>query len=84
MENNKSNKWYVMIMKCLVIPSSCHTGSVLSSLTRSNAKIHKAREEAKNIIHAFHKAQDKLELVKVSIIFRVVFYSDAFFSGRKQ
>lgn len=34
-------------------------------MTRSNIQLHKARHEAKNIIHAFHKAQDKLEEVQV-------------------
>ena len=70
MENHKSNKRYsIIVIKCLVIPSIMSSGSVLSSLTRSNAKMNKAREEAKNIIHAFHKAQDKLEAVKVRVVF---------------
>lgn len=34
-------------------------------MTRSNAQLHKARHEVRNIIHAFHKAQDKLEEVQV-------------------
>lgn len=39
-------------------------GSVLSSLTQSNAQLVKARQETKSSIEAFHKARQKLEIVQ--------------------
>lgn len=40
-------------------------GSVFSSVTKSNTELQKARGEAKRIIHALHKAQDKLDQAEV-------------------
>lgn len=45
------------------------SGSVLSSVTRSNTETHKARREARRIIHALHKAQDKLDQVEVCVLY---------------
>ncbi len=44
-----------------------YLGSVLSSKAQSDAQLHKARIEARRIIHALHKAQDKVEVLEVSV-----------------
>ena len=40
-------------------------GAVLSSKAQSDKKLEDARTEARRIIHAFHKCQDKLDEVEV-------------------
>ena len=41
-------------------------GAVLSAKTRSDDQLHKARTAAREVIHALHKAQDKLTLEEVN------------------
>ena len=41
-------------------------GAVLSSKAQSDRQLEEARAEARKIIHAFHKCQDKLDEVEVS------------------
>ena len=43
-------------------------GAVLSSKAQSDRQLEEARSEARRIIHAFHKCQDKLDAVEVKII----------------
>ena len=44
-------------------------GAVLSSKAQSDRQLEEARTEARKIIHAFHKCQDKLDEVEVKIVF---------------
>ena len=43
-------------------------GAFLSSKTQSDRKLQQARVEARKIIHAFHKCQDKLDQAEVLVI----------------
>ena len=40
-------------------------GAVLSSKAQSDRKLEEARSEARRIIHAFHKCQDRVDLLEV-------------------
>ena len=42
-------------------------GAVLSSKAQSDRQLEEARAEARKIIHAFHKCQDKLDEMEVKI-----------------
>ena len=44
------------------------TGAVLSSKSRSDQQLAEARLKARKIIHAFHKAQDRLDVMEVCVI----------------
>ena len=46
-------------------PVSRCAGAVLSSKAQSDGELHHARKEARRIIHAYHKAQDKMETTVV-------------------
>ena len=41
------------------------SGAILSSKARADDQLHKARSAAREVIHALHKAQDKLTLEEV-------------------
>ena len=41
-------------------------GSVLSAKSRSDQQLSEARLKARTIVHAFHKAQDKMDALEVS------------------
>ena len=42
-------------------------GAVLSSKAQSDRQLTEARVEARKIIHAFHKCQDKVDVLEVSL-----------------
>ena len=42
-------------------------GTVLSAKSRSDHHLSEARLKARKIIHAFHKAQDKMDALEVNI-----------------
>jgi hypothetical protein len=44
-------------------------GAVLSSKAQSDRQLEEARTEARRIIHAFHKCQDKLDEMEVRQVF---------------
>lgn len=46
---------------------SCVPGAVLSSKSRSDKQLSEARLKARTIVHAFHKAQDRLDVLEVCI-----------------
>lgn len=51
--------------------SSLLTGAVLSAKSQSDQQLSEARIQARTIVHAFHKAQDKLDDLEVGALFFV-------------
>ena len=47
---------------------SLSPGAILSSKARADDQLHKARQSARDVIHALHKAQDKLNNEEVRLL----------------
>ena len=44
---------------------TCNTGVVITAKAPTEAKLHKAKEKERKLIHALHKAQDKMDEFEV-------------------
>ena len=51
----------------LIQHGTCVLGAILSAKSRSDQQLAEARLNARKIIHAFHKAQDRLDATEVGI-----------------